>query len=534
MAAITWQNVDAPHLTDFYKPLAAAGQMMSDSFTGLQDVIKQREATNAANWEQVKTNNFQNDMSSLMSQYNTPQEFQTAKDAGVFNKIIADRGAQTDRVAYQAAVDGRKSILETRQTQGINSENLLRDHNEAKAVDDIGALIGRGNFSEARTAIDSGTYRNESILETALTAARNTATNQKNANSAASFAAQMRPGQMAIQNLSLDAAKLSAETTQHHRRADEIAQEETKKYTGEIDKYRAKLNIATQEMGIPTDTSGAPVLKDLSLNQLNDLKQRLGETPNTSHLVAKLSDSLAKANIPVGIATAMTDLVSKTATNGSVISATALKTVEHDNKYIDQKLADAQKYNPLYRGTPEQEITENNKINGIVKSIKDWGPFTKNNILDHMHGYLNNGVIIPDASGKEVKHDVPPKLLAQILSANLKTDKWWNSTNENVQSALEGYFTGKNYAVDLTGLSKIQADPRGNIAKLERAKATQYGQSVNPTDLERNLMAYIDTASRVSTEKGINNTLGIDKKKVNLPPPTSTPSALDPLTHFMR
>ena len=74
MAAITWQNINGPSLAEATRPMEAASRSFTGAFDGLANVLKQREATNAANWDQAKVNNT-NALLGAVQEPKTPEEF---------------------------------------------------------------------------------------------------------------------------------------------------------------------------------------------------------------------------------------------------------------------------------------------------------------------------------------------------------------------------------------------------------------------------------------------------------------------------
>ena len=133
MAAITWQNVDAPRFTDPSNSMIAAGQMMGNAFSGLQDILKQREATINTNFNQEKVGNFQADMRSLMA-LDTPEKFAAAKAAGVFDKTLAARQGMTDQPAYQAAVNNQSVNLYKQANERNTYDTAQRTLNEVAPI----------------------------------------------------------------------------------------------------------------------------------------------------------------------------------------------------------------------------------------------------------------------------------------------------------------------------------------------------------------------------------------------------------------
>ena len=153
MAAITWQNVDAPRFTDPSNSMVAAGQMMGNAFSGLQDILKQREATINTNFDQEKIGNFRTDMRDLMS-LDTVEKLAAAKASGHFDKVLASRAGMTDQDAYMKAVSARMPALQKSETDAINYATLQRtEHDRPLRTTALG--MGNQNYQGAVDYVNS-------------------------------------------------------------------------------------------------------------------------------------------------------------------------------------------------------------------------------------------------------------------------------------------------------------------------------------------------------------------------------------------
>ena len=111
MAAITWQNINGPSLAEASRPLEAAQRGVASMFSGFEDILKRREATQTANWDQTKLNNT-NALLSAVQGAKTPEEY-AAMEAGL-REQMAGYGAQVDAAAGRNALDGRLGTLQQR------------------------------------------------------------------------------------------------------------------------------------------------------------------------------------------------------------------------------------------------------------------------------------------------------------------------------------------------------------------------------------------------------------------------------------
>ena len=136
---ITWRTVNGPSLAEASRPLESAQRSIDNAFTGLSGVLKQTEATDAANWNQIKENNTQDFLNKLYSAQGA-EGFKALQDSGELDRMLAANGAQIDRAAARSAMDGRLGTLQQRDTQAIAYKNTMLDDAQANDVRRINTL----------------------------------------------------------------------------------------------------------------------------------------------------------------------------------------------------------------------------------------------------------------------------------------------------------------------------------------------------------------------------------------------------------
>lgn len=158
---ITWQNVQGNNPIDALKGIQVAQQMGSGAFDQFGKIIQGVQATDEANWEQVKKNNTQEFLNKLYSATG-PEQFKALQDSGQLQEMIAKNGAQIDQAAVRAATDGRLATLQQRSVEGIKYKNTLAeqanvelDRAEQGKRDNITYLLSRPDReSQARAAAE--------------------------------------------------------------------------------------------------------------------------------------------------------------------------------------------------------------------------------------------------------------------------------------------------------------------------------------------------------------------------------------------
>lgn len=164
---ITWRTVNGPSLAEASRPLESAQRSIDNAFSGLSGVLKQTEATDAANWNQIKENNTQDFLSKLYSAQGA-EGFKALQDSGELDRMLAANGAQIDRAAARSAMDGRLGTLQQRDKQGWEYANAALDQQESPVVNQVKGLLAQGNLEGAKPLIASLSARGQATMLGAL------------------------------------------------------------------------------------------------------------------------------------------------------------------------------------------------------------------------------------------------------------------------------------------------------------------------------------------------------------------------------
>jgi hypothetical protein len=102
---ITWHNVNGIDLTNVANITNAAQRSLGGAFSGLQDVIKTREATDAANMVQTVKNNTNSYLDQVAQLGSTPAALKQAIDTGALEKLRSSFGPAIDQAATRGAAE---------------------------------------------------------------------------------------------------------------------------------------------------------------------------------------------------------------------------------------------------------------------------------------------------------------------------------------------------------------------------------------------------------------------------------------------
>ena len=164
---ITWRNVETPRIDDSIRAINSAQWGINTGFNNLADVLKQREATDTANWNQQKQNNTQAFLDEV-AKYRTPEEYQAALASGAIDQVRQGFGAQIDANAARAAEESRLATLQQRVTAGNAFEDSQRQRTEATDVDRI-TQLALTDPAAAQAALAAAPVKFKAALQKAIT-----------------------------------------------------------------------------------------------------------------------------------------------------------------------------------------------------------------------------------------------------------------------------------------------------------------------------------------------------------------------------
>lgn len=178
---ITWRNIEAPDFRGTSFNLANANNSLEAARKLLTQSIADAERIDAENWDNTKTNNTNAVLRRLL-EYQDPESFEKARQAGEFLALMNQYGGQIDANLVRQSIDERADILRNRAINALDYQNRLRMEEEAKVareqkpiVDRLLGLVEQGELKPAieaaRIYADSGMLR-EDFLRQTLEAAR--------------------------------------------------------------------------------------------------------------------------------------------------------------------------------------------------------------------------------------------------------------------------------------------------------------------------------------------------------------------------
>ena len=165
---ITWQNVNGPSLAPAGAALNAAQSSFNGGFDQLQNILRQRELTEAANAGVLQENSKQAFLDTLHSA-RTPEELAALQASGKLDEMRGGLSAQS-RAAVRGAEEGRLTALRQSAVATNNFDDMVRTREEAPKINEVRSLIAQNKFADAGVLLDQYQLRDEAPLYSSLSA----------------------------------------------------------------------------------------------------------------------------------------------------------------------------------------------------------------------------------------------------------------------------------------------------------------------------------------------------------------------------
>jgi hypothetical protein len=293
---ITWRTVNGPSLAEAGRPMESAQRSFDNAFTGLGGVLKQQEATDQANWNQVRENNTQDFLNKLYSAQGA-DGFKALQDSGELDRMLAANGAQIDRAAARSAMDGRLGTLQQRDVAGINYKNTMDDNAQAPEVRRIQMLTLTNPDAAAAELAAKPDLRAAVQLAQGIDARKQTLTDRDRANTrftwdtdaqkwkaddaaqkellrpfevqAAQLGVQSKRMQNSLTGLQITDAKLSASDKDEARRLENQLASAVQARRQNVESDGRMMGIIARNANLPVNAAGLPDFSKYTTEQLD-------------------------------------------------------------------------------------------------------------------------------------------------------------------------------------------------------------------------------------------------------------------------
>lgn len=164
MAAIRWDNIDAPNFATSGALLDSADRSMGSLFSTLGGMVKTTNDLEQTNWNTQRTNATNDAFAKIMG-ISDAKQFEEAQRNGLYQQLIGDGSVPIDKKAVLAGIDSRLPLLKNREVAGINHDNAMTDQAQQGLRQQAGMALLNGDMAGFKTAV--GGLRDPSSFVTA-------------------------------------------------------------------------------------------------------------------------------------------------------------------------------------------------------------------------------------------------------------------------------------------------------------------------------------------------------------------------------
>ena len=280
---ITWRTVNGPSLAEASRPLAIAGMTINDGFNSFNNILKQQETVDKANWQQQKENNLNQFMNTIYAAKG-PDEFKRMQDSGELTQMLSGFGAQIDQAAARSAMDTRLGTLQTREKQGVEYNNFMTDEKQRPIVQSILSEAALGNKDAAlKLMADNPDLRLPADLTKAIVSGERDLTRwtfEKDKMPIELQGMKLRNAGQATQNsmgtLKLTEAQEAFKDNQELRKIENATAAAVQEHIANKDVIGRNMGVIAKAAGLPVDSLGQPNFGSYTEEQLTAFDKAAG------------------------------------------------------------------------------------------------------------------------------------------------------------------------------------------------------------------------------------------------------------------
>jgi len=445
MAAITWRNVnssvDAGAISNAYK---AAGDSLNAGLGTLDKLLKQREAVDASNWENTKTNNsqaYRNDVDAMTSEQLAAAKQQLAEQR-------AGYGAQFN-AELSGYADQRLDTLNTREDAARIRGDAALTRTQAPIIERFRQLGQEGN-KEGQDAIRAA---NPGIAWASLMEeAKAVEARQRRDKLEAELAPDAREIALNQQKIAKDEQIATIQGQKETGMVDKVLSSLSTEFNTANNSRIAELKYVAMDLGfedsIDPDTGLVDPTK-LSNEQLaaykaeTDKRGLMTNGDSTSAFINKGRQALQAQGATANALKAYDDRAELLIRNKQ-LSATDAAALQKRLTYIDERRKKVETENPLYEVKGQSQAILARVFEKIPEMLSGDGSMTHNALKKKISTWATEGMEI---SGEKIR--IPVRVLDLALSQGaVKGSVFSNNTDKNMEEFIKKYMSSKDYIED--------------------------------------------------------------------------------------
>jgi len=464
---ITWRNVDAPSGAEAFRAMAGAQNTLNGAFDAFGNIIRQREAVDAANVATMSENGKQAFLDQLATA-KTPEELAAMQRSGLVDELRANLSPQA-RAATRNADEARLTSLRQQTIAGdqFNDQALEREQRPIK--DAIISLATQNKGPEALAMIQANpNLRNAAELHKAVLNGERDFTRfgwegqragfavnaDARASSADTRATASHNLSMQTQQLALTEAQQKAKDAETSRTLQTNLGQLSAAHQASTADARAVISAEARSLGLAVNSDGTLNMSALDSKQRTRLEDSLKAKGLPALQVMERGDTAAKAAYMEGLrksgayTPAQIQAVEASADKAFDSTSPASIGIDKETRAASRAAQDAleerQKMQNGEVATPETRDSLLKNLEPIVDSYADKGSARHRSYLAQLAKFIETGGIeVPQEDG--TKQRVLPSeaalrgLMRQIERDNMVT-QWLPGSNSGHDNDLSDVF----------------------------------------------------------------------------------------------
>jgi hypothetical protein len=502
--AITWRTLNQPTLAGVGVLMNGAQQGLNNGFQAIQNVLAQRNKTDAANWQQEKSNNTADYLDAVQG-IKDPAQLQDPATQENLAALRQQFGYKIDANAVRGADEKRATDLQVQATNNMKFSDLNQEHDQRPLVEEFYRLKNAGDFKGAQGLLDANGFLNEGALADSLKSGQYAASGEQRAvaqdgRSAAAFSLNQKVG---LANLNwTNEQRAELKDKQSRAKAGDVLLGDTiSQFTASRQDAAAKTNALAESLGVKV-VDGVPDLTNVPEDVKAKLSQGIQEQgldmieSPTAARNRLIKDLRASGYPETEIADRVKSFEGAVNTNNtlsagdqteldaqkSAITSAVTTATEQEKK----NFADLTKKNIYLQGVEDPNMT----VEDMTKSLKGngfdpllWEGWNREQAITDTTKLMTEGITVDGTH-----YDVPPAILKAGIA--MGADDWFDPRQgiiDSVETLIKS--NPKAYADSIGALEahkkELQAINEAGIKQASRVDTESKARNYIPYDVNK-------------------------------------------------
>lgn len=483
--AITWRSINQPVTAGVGLLMNGAQQGLNNGFNALQNVLDQRNKTEAANWQQQKSNNTSDYLNQVQA-LNTPEALADPTAQANLAALRQQFGYQVDANAIRGADEKRATDLQVQASNNAKFSDMNLERDQRPLVEQFYGLKNAGDFKGAQALLDANPFLKEGELADSLKTGEYRQSGEQRAIAADGRAAQSNALNMQVGRANLNwtnEQRAQLKDTQSRAKAgDALLGQTISQFNASRGEAAQKTNALAESFGVKI-VDGVPDLTDVP----PEVQEKLGAAAKEQGLDLIESPTAARKRLEADLRANQfpeSEIAGHLKTFENAITTTnglsagdqadvdaqkaALKTaVDLGIEKQTKDFATKTRKNIFLQGVEDPNLTTEDVAKGLKGNEFDpmfFEGWNRDQVIDSTTNIMTKGI---EVDGKH--YDVPPPLLKAAMAMGAND---WFDPRQGIEDSLKSFIRSnpEAYADSIGALDEHKKELRNiNEAGIKRA-----------------------------------------------------------------